>query len=258
MSVDLPNLPDLPTTARGIRVLGSPRNAAEAETLLAAGIAVIDAKNPDEGSLGAPTPSRIVEIQRVASAWGAPLSVALGDLQHQPGTAALAAAAAAGLGANFVKAGLFGSRTVSQAASLMEAVGAAAREARASVEVVACGYADYPRFTGLPPDQLIDAALRAGSDYVMLDTYFKDGGSLLDVLALDELEQFVAAAHAQQLKVALAGSLRRQHLPQLAALQPDMIGVRGALCDAQDRNASVCPTQALEFMQLAADTKLWD
>lgn len=242
---------DSSTTTRITRVLGSPRDESEARTLINAGIDVIDAKNPSEGSLGAATPGAIADIRRVASDHGIPLSVALGDLEHQPGTAALAAFAAASLQADFVKAGLFGSRSVEQAATLMSAVADAARDVRPSIQVVACGYADYQQFNGLPPDQLLAAALRSGCDYVMLDTYFK-GASLLDALPVIELEQFVAAAHAQHLQVALAGSLRSEHLAALAPLQPDMIGVRGALCAEQDRSGKVCPQRSNTFLQSAA------
>ena len=49
--------------------------------------------------------------------------------------------------------------------------------------------------------------------------------------ALDSLETMVRAVHAAGTRAGLAGSLRAEHVPLLCALEPDIAGFRGALCD---------------------------
>ena len=82
---------------------------------------MVDVKNPAEGSLGAPAPA-VIEARARGGAAAAAVSVAIGDLPHLPGTAALAAAGAAGCGADYVKVGLWGSSTEEQAVAVLRAV----------------------------------------------------------------------------------------------------------------------------------------
>ena len=90
-----------------MRLLVSVVDAEEAELAVAGGVAIVDVKNPSEGSLGAPAPGVIAQVRDVVPA-ELPLSAALGDLPCLPGTAALAALGAARSGAAYVKLGLWG------------------------------------------------------------------------------------------------------------------------------------------------------
>ena len=49
------------------------------------------------------------------------------------------------------------------------------------------------------------------------------------------LADCIATAKAAGLIVGLAGSLQARHVPSLLALQPDLLGFRGALCRGGDR-----------------------
>jgi dihydroneopterin aldolase len=69
----------------------------------------------------------------------------------------------------------------------------------------------------------------------MLDTAGKSAGSLLDHLHFEALGRFVATAQARGLLVGLAGSLRKEQVPSLLALAPDLLGFRGALCRGGER-----------------------
>ena len=51
----------------------------------------------------------------------------------------------------------------------------------------------------------------------------------------------IAAAKAEGLIVGLAGSLQARHVPSLVALQPDLLGFRGALCHGGDRAMPLDP-----------------
>lgn len=241
-----------------MKLLVSPTSVAEARVAVLSAVDVIDIKNPAEGSLGCPHPAVAREIARLARQSGREVSIAIGDLYHQPGTAAMAALGAMQFEVKYIKAGLRASRTTAQAATLLqwmvESVEMAATDhsTPANPCVVACGYADYRSMDGLAPADLIAAATIARCDFAMLDTFAKDGQSLFDLLSLSELQEFVFAARSRGLGVALAGSLSLDHLPRLIELQPDIIGVRGAICENQDRESRICPEQTRIFVDAAA------
>ena len=104
-----------------MRLLVSVVSADEVEAALAGGADIVDVKNPVEGSLGAPSPAVIAQV-RAAVAADVPVSAAIGDMPNLPGTAALAALGAARSGATFVKVGLWGVSTESEAVALLRTV----------------------------------------------------------------------------------------------------------------------------------------
>lgn len=235
-----------------MQVLGSPISLAEAKVLYEGGIDVIDVKNVKEGSLGASFPWIIREIvEAFPPRPGLRYSATLGDLPYKPGTAALAALGAAASGVDYVKAGLHGVHTYAEAKAMMQAVVRACKGYRPAITVVAAGYADYRRFGGLSTGELVAAARDAGADLVMVDTAIKDGSTLFDALSVEEIEGFVQVARAAGLQVALAGSIKQSHLALLKQLQPDVVGVRGALCEQGDRTTGITLGRVQEFMQEA-------
>ena len=86
----------------------------------------------------------------------------------------------------------------------------------------------------------------------MLDTFIKDGKTLLDALSEAEIRAFVGDAHRHGLKVALAGSVREQHLEFLASTGVDVVGVRGAVCSSNDRSTSINPAKVRAFLATVA------
>src|SRR3954452_20039996 len=163
-----------------MRLLVSVVDAAEARLAVAGGADIVDAKNPAEGSLGAPAPGTLVQVREAVPA-EVPVSAALGDLPSLPGTAALAALGAARCGAAYVKVGLWGSSTTEAAVAVLRA----AREAvDGEAAVVAVTYADAARVPSrpLPPQRLVSAARLAGVTGCLLDTSVKDGSGLLSWL----------------------------------------------------------------------------
>jgi uncharacterized protein (UPF0264 family) len=69
----------------------------------------------------------------------------------------------------------------------------------------------------------------------MIDTADKARGALPDRLSSDSLAQFIGRAHLGGMFAGLAGALRREHVAGLLALNPDVLGFRGALCAGRDR-----------------------
>ena len=163
-----------------MKLLVSVTDAREARVAVEAGVDIVDVKNPDEGSLGAPAPGVIERVREVVPA-ERPVSAAIGDLPNLPGTAALAALGAARSGAGYVKVGLWGTSTEDEAVAVLSAV----RDAvDGGVAVIAAAYADAERVPGgpLPPGAVVAAARRASVGGCLVDTALKDGRGLFEWL----------------------------------------------------------------------------
>jgi uncharacterized protein (UPF0264 family) len=219
---------------RSMKVLVSVQNVDEARVCLSAGAEIVDVKNPDEGSLGANFPWVIRDIKSLVKG-RALLSATVGDAPFKPGTMSQAALGAVVAGADYVKVGLYGIANPREAQALMSAVRRAADMAPRKVIVVACAYADAARIGAVKPLDAIEPVNEAGCDGVMIDTAIKDGKSLFDHLDVETLEQFVARSSSRGLLTALAGSITKAHLEALAEIGPDIVGVRGAVCEGRDR-----------------------
>ena len=232
-----------------MRLLVSVVDEGEARAAAAAGADIVDVKNPGEGSLGAPSPAAIEGVRAAVPA-ELPVSAAIGDMPNLPGTAALAALGAARSGATFLKVGLWGVSTEPEAVALLRTV----RDGVAGVSgavVVAAAYADARRVAHAPlaPELLPRVARAAGVGVCLLDTAIKDGRGLLDWLSPEELTSLVADAHDAGLDVALAGALRAEDLPVVAATGADIAGVRSAAC-GDDRRSG--PLEAARVRALRA------
>jgi uncharacterized protein (UPF0264 family) len=222
-----------------MKVLISPTCVDEAFEVADGGADIVDIKNVNEGSLGANFPWVIREVIDALRGRDVIFSATLGDLPFKPGTASLAALGATACGVQYVKAGLHGVRTFEEALHIMKAVTRSCKDYEPDTIVVAAGYADYRRFGGISPQTVVRAGHEAGADLVMVDTAIKDGMTLFDALSMVELEDFVGAAVERGLQVALAGSVRFEHLDQLRQLEPDVVGVRGCVCSGYDRSTKI-------------------
>lgn len=237
-----------------MKVLISPVNSKEAAIVAEAGTDILDIKNTKEGSLGAQFPWVIKEITERYWSKGIVCSATLGDLPYKPGTAALAAYGAANCGVTYIKAGLHGVRSLQEAIEMMQAIVHAAHMIDEKITIVASGYADYRKFDGLPYHFVVDAAKQSGSQVAMLDTYYKDGSTLFDAMTYSELNEFTHHAHQLGLQVALAGSITAAHLPDLLTISPDIIGVRGVVCEDQDRKKEIKKDLLDQFLKRIKST----
>ena len=215
----------------------------EAEKVIGTGCDIIDIKNPAEGSLGANFPWVIRGIiERVPDSQKT--SVAVGDVPDLPGTVSLAAASAAGLSPDFVKIGLKGTKDSGSAVNLLKKCRRAVKNVDESVKVVGATYADYEKFDGISPSELPEIGERAGVDLVMVDTAFKDSGNLFSHMDTGEMKDFVDDAHSRGLGTALAGSLKMEDVERIGSTGADIFGVRGAVCEKDDRESSLSPEKA--------------
>jgi len=200
---------------------------------LAGGASIVDAKEPALGALGAVDRRTLVEMTE-ALAGAAPFSVALGDAA--PGHAgeratALAAGFAARAGAAYVKVGFAGCADRARVAAVVAVARRAVLDAHAPhVRVVAVAYADAERAGSIAPAAIVEAAARGGAAGVLLDSAFKDGGGLFDLIPAPDVAAWVRRAHAAGLVAALAGKLDLAGVAAARTLGADIAGVRGAAC----------------------------
>jgi uncharacterized protein (UPF0264 family) len=210
-----------------MRLMISVLNAVEARDALEGGAEILDVKNPDEGSLGAPIPAIIRNIRELLSD-RTEMSVAIGDMPNLPGTAALAALGAAACGADYIKVGLHGPKREADAEKMLREVRFAVQGFNTSV--IAAGYADFRRAGTLNPRCLPHLASSAGVKGCLIDTAVKDGNTLFDFLNPQELRHMAEQSHSAALLFAIAGALRAEHLPLARDLGADVVGLRTAAC----------------------------
>ncbi len=216
-------------------VLVSPASEDEAVESLLGGADIVDVKNPAEGSLGANYPWVIKRIAGMVKEKGRSVSATIGDMEFKPGTASLAAYAAASCGADYVKVGLYGVRNGIQAVKMMKAVVKAVEDF--DTQVVAAAYADFRKIGSISPLELAEVAADVAHG-IMIDTAIKDGSHLFDHMNTEELKTFVELAHSSGCFCALAGSLRFDDIPFLKEMGADIIGVRTAVCE-NGRNSKI-------------------
>jgi len=232
------------TPGAGPRLLVSVRDAAEAATALAGGADVIDVKEPAAGALGAADAATLAAV--VAAVAGRRIvSATTGDIPPEAADAAVASArAVAASGADYVKVGLFPGPG---RAALIDRLG---RELGHSARLAAVLFADR----GYDP-ALVSALAAAGFCGLVVDTADKRAGRLTDHLDTAALAGLVAACHHHGLFVGLAGSLRQDDLAPLAALGPDLLGVRGAAAAAGDRIAGLDATRLAGLVATLAGSR---
>jgi uncharacterized protein (UPF0264 family) len=231
------------------KLLISPKDVGEARECVEGGADIIDVKNPKEGSLGANFPW-VIKAIRSAVPREIEVSATIGDFPDLPGSASLAALGAATTGVNYVKVGLYGSRTEEAAAFLMKQVVKAVKDYDSNIKVVAAGYADAKRVGTIDPFKIPSVAAEANADIAMVDTALKDGRSLFDFLTPEEIEKFTSEARELGLKVALAGSIKQEEIAKAASFKPDVIGIRGAACSNGDRNGRIEARRVRELVEI--------
>ncbi len=205
-------------------LLVSVQSADEALTVLAGGADVIDVKQPSRGSLGAADLATIADVVR-AVAGRAPVTAAAGELRDWPADAWPHPAPA---GVAMVKIGLAGcAAIVGWPARWRDAIAALAGNA----QPVAVVYADWQAAAAPEPRRVLAEAVALGCPALLVDTWDKSSGTLLDHWPQNELREFVRQVRDQHIAPVLAGSLSGDALAAVARLGPRFVAVRGAVCD---------------------------
>lgn len=226
------------------RLLVSVRNATEARIALAGGADVIDVKEPSAGSLGRASHQAMREVvDALGQSRSMSSSVALGELQEIIATREVVAVP---VGVRWVKMGLSGCANVSNWRRLWLDVRSRVESAAAWIAVA---YVDAAVANAPSARDVLRAAIATECAGLLLDTFCKTRGTLLDHLTIEELTSITREAQSAGLLVALAGRVQQADLPTLLAIQPDLIAVRSAVCRNQDRTAAIDAALVAEFRQ---------
>ena len=221
----------------------SVQNLPEAQQALKGGADIVDVKNLQEALVGSAEPGLVKQVREtVPSAHHA--SVTLGVVPNQAGTVAMAVYTAGLLDATSVKVGFMRSE-YDDAAEVLQA----SKRALEGFETKLIGslFADNHLYDGLEPRRMVELAKDTECDGWLIDTLTKDGRNLFDFIPEPELRDMVYEGKELGMSTALSGHLRLQDLDELARINPDIVGVRGAVCAKGDRGEGVYWEAVAEF-----------
>jgi uncharacterized protein (UPF0264 family) len=207
-------------------LLVSVRNVAEAEAALAGGAALIDVKEPSRGPLGRADDDTVAQVLW-AVAGRSPVSAALGEwsepgAQNWPAVAGRLA---------YLKWGLSGCGGTVGWQSMLRVVGRYLAGRHSEVGIVAVAYADWRQARAPAPEEVCAWACEQKRGAFLLDTWGKDGRTLLDWASVAEVSEWCARCRGAGVRVALAGSLGADEIRTLLPAGPDWFAVRAAACE---------------------------
>ncbi len=230
------------------RVLISVRNALEARIALDCGVDFLDIKEPLRGPLGCSDRQVWQDVADLISSSDVAkrpvLTVAMGDLLSLDYTSLVS-------GVNLFKMGLaecqfhphWKQLWLQQTTRLISATQA---------KPVVVAYADSSLAQSPSIETVLDFAIKQGVSHFLIDTFTKDGRNLFDFVTLDELTHWCSVAYQHQITVALAGSLRRDHLPFFDQLEGDLIiGMRSGVCEDAQRDGLLSRDRVCDLINWA-------
>lgn len=221
----------------------SVQNLDEALEALKGGADIVDVKNLQEALVGSAHPKIVGEVRKAVPD-EIHASVTLGVVPNQVGTVAMAAYAAGALNATSVKVGFMKTSYEVAVDTLL-----ACRAALEGTETKLIGslFADNPLYDGLDPNFMMKLAQDGKCDGILIDTLTKDGRNLFDFMPEEILRDMVFEGKEHLMSTALSGHLRLENLDELARINPDIVGVRGAVCKKGNRGGSVHWEAVTEF-----------
>ncbi len=215
----------------------------EALEALRGGADIVDVKNLQEALVGSAHPSVVKEVMEAVPD-DHHASVTLGVVPDQVGTVAMAVYTAGAMNATSVKVG-FMKTEYELAAEILRACRLALDGT--DTKLIGSLFADNLEYNGLDPHLMVRLAEDGECDGWLIDTLTKDGRNLFDFLPEVELRDMVYDGKASGMSTALSGHLKIDNLDELARINPDIVGVRGAACSKGDRNGGVHWEAVAEF-----------
>lgn len=225
------------------RLLVSIRDLQEARIAFESGADLIDLKEPRRGSLGACDLSTITSVIGQFNEY-VPVSVALGELRDEEITQRISAVR----GATFAKIGLADCAAVADWELTWQSHLERLPPGTQAVGVV---YADNRRAASPKPETIVQLASRFGCAAALVDTFDKSSGALTEIWGRERIGSFILEVQRLGMLAVLAGSLREADLASLLPLRPDVIAVRGAVCQTS-RTSSIDGRKVARWKALVA------
>jgi uncharacterized protein (UPF0264 family) len=211
-----------------LRLLVSVRDAEEARIAVAAGVDVIDVKEPSRGALGRADDGvlhRITEAVRGRAV----LSFAAGESIDSADDSEVESdfAQEALVGYSLFK---YGPAGLALREDWRKVLTKAWRSTKGAASPIAVAYVDYEAADAPPPEAIVELAIEHGCVGMLFDTYGKAPRLGLTALSKARLRGCVERANDAGLLVSLAGSLGANDIAEVRQFNADLIAVRGAAC----------------------------
>lgn len=235
------------------QLLVSVRDIQEAAAAVDGGADIVDVKEPSSGPLGYAGADMVERITNCV-AGRLPVSAALGecvDWLTPDAPPPLSSAVSEQLA--WVKLGPARLIQNDDWTGVWQQALAAALPSTSRPRWVAVAYADYERAGSPEPEDMLQAAIARDCAALLLDTFVKDGRTTFDWLTEARLAALRQQAADSGLLFALAGQISVGHTPAIRDLQPDIVAVRGAVCDQSDRGRTVCQDRVRSLKAVLED-----
>jgi uncharacterized protein (UPF0264 family) len=218
-----------------VSVLVSVRNVEEAQIALRSGVDLIDLKEPEKAAMGMVDLS-VVSLIKNALPSNLSLSMACGELCDAPKQPDFLPN-----GMSFYKFGLSNCKTTGSWVDNLLLLKEQVLLLNKSAFVVPVLYGDYLKADSSKPFALLELLFEHSFFAIMIDTWGKDGSSVLDWITIDELLQIQNKCDVHNVKFALAGSLNLERVTWLIrkGIKPAWFGFRGAVCKGHSRNKTI-------------------
>jgi (5-formylfuran-3-yl)methyl phosphate synthase len=213
------------------QLLISVKNSEEAMLALAAGVDIIDLKDPNIGALGAldlAVTKEIVDLvngKKLVSA--TQVSATIGEQHANVAELIADIQARADIGIDIIKI------AISDLFQAYDFYNEIIKLTKTGIKIVAVFFADEALDLTLLP-----ILKNAGFYGAMLDTQ-KKHQNLLAFQTKNQLQQFIKLCEQHQLASGLAGSLQPQHIGLLLEINPTYIGFRGGVCENSRRKSTL-------------------
>ncbi|MEM7315298.1 MAG: (5-formylfuran-3-yl)methyl phosphate synthase [Planctomycetota bacterium] len=239
-------------------LLVSVRSLKEAQQVWPRPVAILDFKEPADGSLGQASPELLGDFLR----WKKQqheldcnrpeplLSFANGELAHQslPLIDQISSDIASEF--HFAKVGLadcqqrdWRSHWDRHFAGL------------SNLKPVMVSYVDHDSCRAPSPSECLQHAMaHPKCDTILLDTFGKSA-DLFGFISIEQIQKLVAIAHENAMRVVVAGSINSGNLSRVLVSKPDAIGVRGAVCRG-DRASELCVTKLSRLLEQLAQASI--
>jgi uncharacterized protein (UPF0264 family) len=228
-------------------LLVSVRSVAEAEEAWHGGARLIDVKEPRRGSLGRADDDAIqAVVGQIAGR--CPVSAALGELRESSALKPIT-------GLAYAKWGLSQCGQRADWRARLHDAAIQLQETNPACGPVAVAYADWQRAEAPHPLDVFAFARERLWPALLIDTWMKDGGTLLNCVPMPEIISLCHQCREADIRVALAGSLGAREIARLLVASPDWFAVRGAVCRTGSREFEIDPV-ALRQLVKVVDRKV--
>jgi uncharacterized protein (UPF0264 family) len=230
------------------QLLVSVRNEGEALAALGGGADWIDLKEPARGPLGYVYPDVAARVVEAVSK-RAPVSAAAGELSDWIGWGPAFVHAVPGV--KLLKLGLAGQKSHDWKDTWLRVQREASDAGQGLVPVM---YADFKTARAPCPAEILTLLSESMGDWVLIDTFDKSAGGLLDVLDRAALVDLLGSIRDRGKRTVVAGRLTAESMALLPWELVDVVGVRGAACDG-GRIGAICASRVARLHGLVGNRR---